>query len=251
MKTNLKHEFYKMSHQRSSWWSFIVLLGLMIYTAIPSSYITKNIISQGFGAGQWSIIIMIALSANFITMELRDNTMPILLYKSPNRQTVFLSKLLVLILYGLFLVIVGFVFALIIKAVLFNQFNWQSIYHHHTLINDLILNLAGVVIYLLFTITLALLLVSTFKSLAIVIVVGLFIGFLGANISGILMQAFPGIRGILAWNPLNMINIITQLANPSVVKISVLSNGELVVGNLLYTLIFLLTGIQVFKRSKF
>lgn len=87
MKITFSHELYKMAHQRSSWLAFIILFGLMIYSAIPIAYINKNLISQGFGSGQWVIIIMIALSANLVAMEFRNNTMATLLYKSPNRQT--------------------------------------------------------------------------------------------------------------------------------------------------------------------
>lgn len=251
MKITFSHELYKMVHQSSSWIALIVLFGLMMYTATPSAYITKNLIAQGFGAGQWIIIIMIALSANFVAMELRNNTMATLLYKSPSRQTVFLSKLMVLILYSLILLIVGFIFALIIKLLFVGgRFSWQTIYHQRPLIDDLLMNLVGVEVYLLFTITLSLLLISLFKSSAIVIVIGLFIGFLGANISGVIGQAFPTIKNVLAWNPLNMINIITQLSNTRMIKVTSLTNGELVAGNLFYALIFLFAGVWAFRKSR-
>ncbi len=120
MKTNLSHEFYKMIRQRSSWVAVIVFFGLMLYSATPTAYITKNLISQGFGTGQWVIIIMITLSANFIAMELKNNTMTTLLYKSPNRWGVFVAKF-VLIVYSIILLIAGFIFTLIIKAVLVNS----------------------------------------------------------------------------------------------------------------------------------
>jgi ABC-2 type transport system permease protein len=52
MRITLSHEFYKIVHQRSSWLALIILFGLMVYTATPAAYISKNIVSQGFGAGQ-------------------------------------------------------------------------------------------------------------------------------------------------------------------------------------------------------
>ena len=250
MKITLSHEFYKIVHQRSSWLALIILFGLMVYTATPAAYISKNIVSQGFGVGQWIIIIMIALSANFVAMELQNNTMATLLYKSPSRTTVFIAKLIVLIIYSIVLLIVGFLFALMIKLLFANgRFYWQMIYYQHSLMIDLLLNLAGVAIYLLFTITLSLLLISLFKSSAIVVVIGLFIGFLGANISGVVMQAFPSLKAVLAWNPLNMINIITQLSDPSLTKITALTNGQLIAGNLIYAVIFLVVGMLIFKKS--
>lgn len=249
MKTTLSHEFYKMTHQRSSWLAIIVLLGLMLYASTPTAYINKGLVSQGFGAGQWVIIIVIALSSNFIAMEFKNNTMTTLLYKSPNRRSVFLSKLIVLVVYSFLLLVISFLFALIIKFLLVNnRFDWNAIYHQHSLIVNLFINLAGVAIYLLFIVTLSLMLITIIKSNAIVIVIGLFIGFLGSTISDVMMKALPGIKDILAWNPLNMINIITQLSGSSGAPISGLTNIELVAGNLIYAIIFLFIGLWAFKK---
>lgn len=251
MKKTLSHEFYKMIHQRSSWIAFIVLFGLMIYSATPIAYIDKNLVSQGFGAGQWVIIIAIALSSNFIDMEFRDSTMATLLYKSPNRWSVFISKLIVLIVYNFLLLVFSFLFAVILKYILVNdKFNWNILYHHHTLINALLINLSGVAIYLLFIITFSLMLISIVKSNAIVIVVGLFIGFLGSTFSNVFMQALPSLKTLIAWNPLNMINVIVQLSNPNIAQSSALTNGELIIGNLIYSIIFLLIGIYAFKKRR-
>lgn len=249
MRKTLAHECYKMAHQRSSWLALIILLALMLYTATPTTYISKNIVAQGFGMGQWTIIIMIALSAHFVAMEWQNNTMTTLLYKSPNRTTVLVAKLIVLVIYSVLLLLAGFVFTLVIKAVLASgKFNWQMVYHQHTLMGDLWLNILGTAIYLLFTISLALLLISLFKSSAIVVVIGLVIGFLGTTISAMMVQLLPALKSVLAWNPLNMINIITQLANADTIKLSALTNGQLIVSNLVYTAIFLLAGVWIFKK---
>ncbi|HJF53954.1 MAG TPA: ABC transporter permease [Limosilactobacillus coleohominis] len=250
MKMTFSHELYKMVHQRSSWVAIIALCCLMAYSATPTAYITKNLVAQGFGVGQWSIIIMIALTANFFTMELRNNTMTTLLYKSPSRSTVFLAKFFVLVIYGLLLILIGFLFALLIKiGFVGNRFAWQMMYHQHPLINDLLFNLLGVAVYLTFTIALTLLLIALFKSSAVVIVIGLLIGFLGANFSGIALQAFPHFRRVIAWNPLNMINVINQLSDAGMNKITALTDTELVIGNLVYAAIFLFIGLIVFRKS--
>ncbi|KRM81374.1 hypothetical protein FC35_GL000145 [Limosilactobacillus coleohominis DSM 14060] len=222
----------------------------MTYSATPTAYITKNLVAQGFGVGQWSIIIMIALTANFFTMELRNNTMTTLLYKSPSRSTVFLAKFFVLVIYGFWLILIGFLFALLIKIGLVgDKFAWQMMYHQHPLINDLLLNLLGVAVYLVFTIALTLLLIALFKSSAVVIVIGLLIGFLGANFSGIALQAFPHFRRVIAWNPLNMINVINQLSDAGMDKITALTDTSLVIGNLVYAAIFLFIGLIIFRKS--
>ena len=252
MKTTLAHESYKLVHQRSSWLAIIALFGLMLYSATPTAYVTKRLIAQGVGAGQWVIIIMIVVTTNFVAMELRDNTMTTLLYKSPRRRTVFFAKLIVLVGYGLFLLLVGFCFALLIKLLLVNRrFAWTAVYHQHSLLQALGLNLLGVGVYLLFTITLTLLLITIIKSSATVIIIGLFIGFLGANITGIVMQAAPGIKQVVAWNPLNMINVISQLADSRVMATTGLSNGQLLFGTLAYALLFLCAGVWAFRTRQF
>lgn len=249
MKTNLTHELYKITHQPFSWWAFLLLLALMLYTAVPTAYVSKDIVAQGFGLGQWVIIIMIAVSANFVTMEFHNHTMTTLLYKSPNRQSVYLAKLLALVLYGVVLLAGGLLFALLIKLLLLNgRLSWDAVYHQQPLLQALMLNLLGVGVYLLFTVTLSLLLVSLVRSNATVIVIGLFIGFLGANLSAIAMEAVPGLRDIIAWNPLNMINVVSQLGNGAVMKVTALTNGELIAGNLGYALAFLLLGLWAFKK---
>lgn len=249
MKHTLSHELYKMAHQRSSWLAFVILLGLMIYSATPVAYINKSLVSQGFGAGQWVIIIMIALSANLVAMEFRNNTMTTLLYKSPNRSSVFLAKLMTLTLYSFLLLLASFVLAVILKLVLVNQkFSLVLTYHQHTLIADLLLNLVGVGLYLIFTITLSLLLISLIRSSAVVIVVGLFIGFLGSTSSAFIMQALPELKPVLAWNPLNMINIIVQLSNNGLRQTTALSNGQIITGTLLYAFLFLVLGLWSFNK---
>ncbi len=55
-------------------------------------------------------------------------------------------------------------------------------------------------------------------------------------------------KQLWAWNPLNMINIIVQLSNQSVIKITHLGNFELFLGNGCYTLLFIILGLWAFKN---
>lgn len=252
MKKNLYHELYKFNHRHVSLYGILVMIGLMLYTAIPSSNITKNIIEQGFGAGQWAIVVIIVISVDIIAMEFRNNTMSTLMYKSSNKISLYFAKLITLILYGIFLLFIGGITTFIIKAfAVNNKFNWEMFYHAHSLLMDLLLNLSGALIYILFIITLALLLTSLVKSDAIAIIVCLIIVFLGADISNVIMQVFPNFTSVLAWNPLNMINIITQLSNNSIINITHLTNIQLIFANIFYSLLFLGIGCLFFKKRHF
>lgn len=251
MIKSLTHEFYKFRHQSLLRLGFLILMCLMIYTLIPMDNVDKSILSQGFGASQWIIIIMIAISSDFITMEFRNNTIDTLIYKTPHKFSVYFSKMIVLFLYSFSLILFSFLFTMILKFLLIHkQIGWFEDLHGNTVILSLTLNLVGTIFYLMFIIALSLLLISVFKTNTAVISIGLAIGFLGANISSLLMKMMPGIKYILAWNPLNMINVIIQLPNKSVMEFSNLTNAQLILGNIIYTMIFLVIGYIAFKKRQ-
>ena len=88
-----------------------------------------------------------------------------------------------------------------------------------------------------------------FRNGAVAIVIGIFLAFMGDWISSGIMTSFPGIDKIWAWNPLNMINVVTQLGNQVVLKTVLLDAHQLVIGTLLYALLFALFGILAFKKK--
>lgn len=179
-------------------------------------------------------------------MEYRNNTMVTLLFKSNHPFTIYFAKLITLVVYGITLLLAGFICSLILMLLLGNNYSWSDNFHGYSLITALGYNFLGAFIYLLFTISLSLLLVILLKSNSIVIIIGLAVDFLGANFSGLLMNILP--KQLWAWNPLNMINIIVQLSNQSVIKITHLSNFELFLGNGCYTLLFIILGLWAFKN---
>ncbi|MCT7780667.1 MAG: ABC transporter permease, partial [Lactobacillus iners] len=102
--------------------------------------------------------------------------------------------------------------------------------------------------YLLFIVAFSLVLILLIKNNATVIMIGLAIGFLGADLSSLAMVAFPSLKAILAWNPLNMINIISQLSNNDMQKITYLTNSQLIIANLIYAALFFGIGLSIFKK---
>lgn len=83
---------------------------------------------------------------------------------------------------------------------------------------------------------------------AAVIGIGLAIGFLGLDISSAFITAFPVLTMITKWNPLNMISVMGQLADSSYIRFSLLSSSQLIYGNLIYAVIFLISGYFLFKK---
>lgn len=249
MKINLSHEFYKFAHRKIPLYGILILLALMLYTIGSSNEISRSLVSQGFGAGQWAIIIVIAISSDMIAMEWRNNTMATLLYKTSHRSILYIAKFIVLVVYSVILLVFGTIFSFIIKFLMIgSKYSWQDDYHGHPLVNALFLNMGGTMIYLVFVIALSLMLILLIKNNATVIIIGLAIGFLGSDLSSLAMSAFPGLKLVLAWNPLNMINIITQLSNNEITKITYLTNLELIIANLVYDTVFFLIGMLLFKK---
>lgn len=180
MGNNLSQEIYKFTHQRTSLYGLLIMIALMLYSSIPAYKVNPFLITQGFGAIQWCAIIMVAVSADSISMEYRNNTMVTLLFKSNHPFTIYLAKLITLVVYGITLLLAGFICSLILMLLLGNNYSWSDNFHGYSLITALGYNFLGAFIYLLFTISLSLLLVILLKSNSIVIIIGLAVDFLGA-----------------------------------------------------------------------
>lgn len=249
LNLNIKQEKYKMFRQNTIWYGTLALVLLILYSAITNPHPSKFVIATGFGTGQWVTIIMIAIGSTFMSMEYSNNTMNTLIYKSRNKLDVYFSKLVLVLIYGVTLIVVGSIVAIGLKLLLAgSDYQWSSTFFTHNLFEALLLNDLGAIIYLLFISTLSFLLISWIKVNAAVIGVGLVIGFMGAAFSNLIVDTVPSIRFITAWNPLNMINVMSQLSNPELERLSNLSDSQLVIGNIVYALIFSVIGYLLFKR---
>lgn len=249
MKTNLEQESFKFIHQRSSILGIIILILLMTYSVLTSK-ITKTQIIFEFGAIQWIPIILIAISSSFFFLEYQNNTIFLLLYKSSNKFKIYISKFLILWIYSLLLTIIATLYTFILKYIIIgNDYKWSIVVvNNKSLLELILLNVLGTLIYTLFIISLSFILIILTKLNAIVVATGLGFGFMGAGISVALMKTFSSQIGFLKWNPLNMIFITQQLANPTYSKVSNLNNIEIILGTLSYVVIFLLFGYKLFKR---
>ncbi|HIY91456.1 ABC transporter permease [Companilactobacillus sp. HBUAS56275] len=236
MLRSLKQEFFKFRYQRMPLYGLMTLLILMIYTYL-TNHNADFLLKSGFGASQWVIIILITVASSIISIEYQNNTIINLLYKTSQKWQIYLAKFLVMLFYSLFLLLMNLIFTIILKFILFNNY-------HNAFLKPLLLNLTGGFIYSFFIIALAFLLISWLKINPLVIGIGLVMGFLGASISTALYSIFNPIK----WNPLNMIYVSNQLANPHFIHSSHLNNSELIVATCLYAALFLIVGYQIFKK---
>lgn len=242
MRNNLYQEMKKFWYQKKPLWGILILFILMYYSLVTSHHNERDVI-QLFGASQWTLIILVTISSAFMTMEYRDNTIVTMLYKSSNRFNIYFSKIIVLVLYSVLLSFCGVIFT-ILEAAFSHQLLTVNV------LRTLLFNTFGTLLYSIFIVTLSLLLISLVKVDAIVIVIGLMLGFLGATFSNILMSLFHTWSRAIRWNPLNMIYVINQLSDPKYFKYSSLSNLELVLGTASYAIIFLIIGYWTFKKRR-
>lgn len=242
MRNNLCQEMKKFWYQKKPLWGVLILFILMYYSLIMGHHNERDVI-QLFGAGQWTLIILVTISSAFMSMEYRDNTIVTMLYKSSNRFNIYFSKIIVLVLYSALLSFCGVIFT-ILEVVFSHQLLTINV------LRTLLFNTFGTFLYSIFIVTLSLLLISLVKIDAIVIVAGLMLGFLGATFSNILMSLFHNWSELIRWNPLNMIYIVNQLSDSKYFKYTLLTNVELVLGTVSYAMIFLIIGYWAFKKRR-
>lgn len=241
MSDNLKLEFYKFYCQKTPFYGVFALLLLMIYTDLVSDN-KIQVLQNGFGASQWVVMILIASASTFIAMEYQNQTIVNLFYHSSHKWKIYLAKYLVLVCYTIMLLLFNLIFSLLLRLTMTGQSG--------NFLKILLLNLLGTFIYSLFMISLAFLMISWLQVNVLVIGLGILIGFLGATMSTALMGILKNMIGIIKWNPLNLIYIVNQLANPQYSRLSYLSNGQIILATLIYTIIFLAIGYKLFENRR-
>ncbi|MBA1392991.1 ABC transporter permease [Bombilactobacillus bombi] len=250
MRTSLKEEIFKFYHQKIALYGLVTMLLLMIYSVLTKN-ITKSMLAVGFGSIEWIPIILIAVGSAFFAMEYTNNTIIMLMYKHSSKIKIYLAKFLVVVIYGLILTVVAILFTLVLKLLLVpGEFSWSANFQEHALWVDLLLNMAGVVIYSLFIVGLSFMLIMLVKVNAVVICVGLSLAFFGASFSSGLMTALPSLIGLTKWNPLSLIFISQQLTRSSISLKSNLTDVQLVVATIIYSIFFAVLGYYLFKHRR-
>lgn len=250
MNTNFKREIYKFSHENIALYGLIVLIVTMTYNFFTKP-ITRQSLSYGFGTIEWIPLIVITVASAVFSMEYKNNTIIMLEYKTSSKYQIYFAKFWVVLIYSFFLTIIAFLLTLIL-SMFFNaaRYDWLVNKNGNNLLNDLLINLAGALIYSFFSIGLSFMLIMLVKNNAVVVCFGIVLAFFGASFSRGLMQSFPNFIGTIKWNFLNMIFISQQLSNPSLSLKSNLSSVELIIANIVYGIIFVVWGYYLFKHRR-
>ncbi|KRM40370.1 hypothetical protein FD47_GL002866 [Lentilactobacillus parafarraginis DSM 18390 = JCM 14109] len=90
------------------------------------------------------------------------------------------------------------------------------------------------------------------NSNAVVITLNIVIVFFGRGISANLMNYNSPLKPLVKWNPFNMTMLTSQYANYSEYHLTtLLTNQQILLGTLVYTAIFLVSGYLVFRKKRF
>ena len=255
MGTLIKQELYKIIKKKSSIIIPTIIFVLMIVMAVLSNNYEdilkpESQFKQGYTGFSWIFFLMIIQAASIITMEFHYGTIKNLLYRNYSRMSIILSKFISLFIYSLVLFIVTTLISLGLKLILFSDMDiLKQSGDNLSLLQEHLLTALATYIGMWLILSLTLLISCLLKSPGVSIAVGIVFYFASSVISGILFAAINQWEW-LKWNPINMLNLSTQvLDNEALKKMTKLELHELYIGNIVYIIIFLALVIFAFKKK--
>ncbi|WP_426704497.1 ABC transporter permease [Staphylococcus shinii] len=255
MGTLINQELYKIFKKKSSIIIPIIIFILMIAMAILSNNYEdilkpESQFKQGYTGFSWIFFLMIIQAATIITMEFHYGTIKNLLYRNYSRMSIILSKFIALFIYSLALFIVTILISLGLKLILFSDMDiLKQSGDNLSLLQEHLLTALATYIGMWLILSLTLLISCLLKSPGVSIAVGIVFYFASSVISGILFAAIDQWEW-LKWNPINMLNLSTQVLDNEVFKkMTKLELHELYIGNIVYIIIFLALVIYAFKKK--
>ena len=255
MGTLINQELYKIFKKKSSIIIPIIIFILMIAMAVLSNNYEdilkpESQFKQGYTGFSWIFFLMIIQAATIITMEFHYGTIKNLLYRNYSRMSIILSKFSALFIYSLVLFIVTTLISLGLKLVLFSDMDiLKQSGDNLSLLQEHLLTALATYIGMWLILSLTLLISCLLKSPGVSIAVGIVFYFASSVISGILFAAINQWEW-LKWNPINMMNLSTQVLDNEVFKkMTKLELHELYIGNIVYIIIFLALVIFAFKKK--
>ncbi|KRK64797.1 ABC superfamily ATP binding cassette transporter, membrane protein [Companilactobacillus tucceti DSM 20183] len=254
MAFSFYQEFYKLCHRKLAWIAPLTLLILMILTDLSIGYNeSKLLMATCYNAPDWIMLILVVVGATTFSMEFQNNAILTLLYKSPSKALVYLSKYIVILIYNLWLHLIAMLFTFGLHETSLNQsVSWSTLYRYQQPLWENMLKTSAIdVLTTTFIISLIFLLSCLINSNSIVISVSLLMVFMGQFISDNLLNS-EKFTQILRWNPFNMTNLTRQYYNyATYFDTSHLLNQQLLLGTLSYTLLFVIVGYLIFRKKRF
>lgn len=255
MLQSLQTEFFKIKHQKITWIAPLIVLILMVITGVLMGHSEDRLlIMASYNASEWILLALILVGSTIFSMEFQNNTILTTLYKAPSRIQVYLSKLIVILIYNLLLHGLSLIFTVILQVTPVSaHISWLIInQYQQSLVVNMFSTTAISFVSSSLIISLIFLTSCLVNNNSVVITLNLAIVFLGQGISARLLDSNLKFLNVFKWNPLNMYNLTTQYYNyPVYHDISRLTNQELLMGTLIYTIVFISLGYLVFRKKHF
>ncbi|HAT55070.1 MAG TPA: ABC transporter permease [Lactobacillus sp.] len=253
MWTLYKQESFKLLKKKSTLWVSIVLALIVFGFALtsrlqPKYFSASGLFASNFGATTFIMFFLIAAAASIITMEFQYGTIKTVVSQRYSRSSILISKWLVILTYSLYMYIMTGVLTLIAKFIFVNsKFSLTDAGYNNKIWQDWLANLGAGLLTLWLLISLVFLLATLFKSSAVAISVGI-LGYFVLNIVSSIMFILIHSHEWLKWNPINFLNYASQIVEPSLSKMTRLSDTQLLWGNIGYIAVFLCIGLLLFRK---
>ncbi|HDT6947468.1 TPA: ABC transporter permease [Staphylococcus aureus] len=254
MGTLIKQECFKLCKKKTTFIIPIVIMLLMIVQAIVSKnyedvFSPQSSIESSFNGFSWFIFLLIIQSSTIISMEFYHGTIKNLLYRKYTRTSIIVSKIITLVLFSLLYFIISIIVGLILWAVFFNDINLlESKSDTLSILSKMLLTSLGTYVGAWLVLSVTLLISCAMKSPGVSIAVGIVFYFATSILAGILTIIVDKWEW-LKWNPINMMNIMTQIIDNEREKFTKITLYELFIGNITYIAIFLILVVFFFKRK--
>ncbi|NDR17380.1 ABC transporter permease subunit [Staphylococcus aureus] len=254
MSTLIKQECFKLYKKKSTFIIPIIIMLLMVVQAIISKnyedvFSPESSIESAFGGFSWFIFLLIIQASTIISMEFYHGTIKNLLYRNYTRTSIIISKIITLVLFSLLYFIISIVVGIILWAVFFNDINLlESKGDTLSLLSKMLLTGLGTYVGTWLVLSVTLLISCAMKSPGVSIAVGIVFYFATSIVSGILTIVVDKWEW-LKWNPISMMNIMVQIIDKEMKKLTKLELHELFIGNIVYIIIFLILVVLVFKKK--
>lgn len=194
----------------------------------------KNLLINGFAGGTLIAIYMIIASSDLINNEFKNKTCNVLFSHGFSRTEIYFNKISALVTYNLFLSIFTYLFSIIISK----GFNLKIRLSHKLITN--IIKFGFTSILSLWLILLIVILISViFRNSSISTMIGTVLYFAPSILGGVLSN----LNSKFSWVKYNMLNMLyypSQVIHHATHTLTHLSTPNLLLGNIIYLIIFLI-----------
>lgn len=250
MHNGLSREFYKFGHKKLTWFAPLLLL---IFMVLISDYPSARFLAiMTYDSTDAIMVILIIVGSTMFSMEFQNNAILTLLYKSSRSLYVYFDKFITIFAYNIILHGLAIIFTFILGSTI-RPVAWFSIYQYHQpLILNMFLTTGIDIITSMLIISIVFLASTIINSNAVVITISMGIVFFGEYVSSSLLRGNSPFANFAKWNPFNMLTLTHQYVNHAAYySATLLTNTQLMIGALIYLMIFFEAGYLIFRQKKF